>query len=59
VLDLGNRTVISGLNDSQMHPIRGGLNYNHFGIRSAKNHDLFIDPTDVNRPFPNRNGLDE
>lgn len=28
VIDLGNRTVISGLNDSQMHPIRGGLNYN-------------------------------
>jgi hypothetical protein len=28
VIDLGNRTVIPGLNDSQMHPIRGGLNYN-------------------------------
>jgi hypothetical protein len=28
VIDLGNRTVIPGLNDSQMHPIGGGLNYN-------------------------------
>lgn len=28
VLDLGGRTVIPGLNDSHMHPIRGGLNYN-------------------------------
>src|SRR6266851_2895291 len=27
-IDLGGRTVISGLNDSHMHPIRGGLNYN-------------------------------
>ena len=28
VVDLGGRTVIPGLNDSHMHPIRGGLNYN-------------------------------
>ena len=28
VIDLGQRTVIPGLNDSHMHPIRGGLNYN-------------------------------
>src|SRR5438046_9125529 len=28
VIDLGGRTVIPGLNDSHMHPIRGGLNYN-------------------------------
>jgi predicted amidohydrolase YtcJ len=28
VLDLKGRTVIPGLNDSHMHPIRGGLNYN-------------------------------
>ncbi len=28
VIDLGSRTVIPGLNDSHMHPIRGGLNYN-------------------------------
>jgi predicted amidohydrolase YtcJ len=28
VIDLGRRTVIPGLNDSHMHPIRGGLNYN-------------------------------
>ena len=27
-IDLGGRTVIPGLNDSLMHPIRGGLNYN-------------------------------
>ena len=27
-IDLGCRTVIPGLNDSHMHPIRGGLNYN-------------------------------
>src|SRR6476660_8180842 len=27
-IDLGSRTVIPGLNDSHMHPIRGGLNYN-------------------------------
>jgi hypothetical protein len=27
VIDLGCRTVIPGLNDSHMHPIRGGLNY--------------------------------
>ena len=27
-IDLGGRTVIPGLNDSHMHPIRGGLNYN-------------------------------
>jgi hypothetical protein len=27
VIDVGNRTVIPGLNDSHMHPIRGGLNY--------------------------------
>src|SRR5204863_1728230 len=26
-IDLGGRTVIPGLNDSHMHPIRGGLNY--------------------------------
>jgi hypothetical protein len=31
----------------------------HFDIRAAKSHDLFIDPTDANRPFPNRNGLGE
>jgi len=28
VIDLRGRTVIPGLNDSHMHPIRGGLNYN-------------------------------
>lgn len=28
VIDLGGRTVIPGLNDSHIHPIRGGLNYN-------------------------------
>jgi hypothetical protein len=28
VIDLLGRTVIPGLNDSHMHPIRGGLNYN-------------------------------
>jgi predicted amidohydrolase YtcJ len=28
VIDGGKRTVIPGLNDSHMHPIRGGLNYN-------------------------------
>src|SRR5262245_40083180 len=28
VIDAGGRTVIPGLNDSHMHPIRGGLNYN-------------------------------
>src|SRR5258706_5326934 len=28
VIDGGRRTIISGLNDSHMHPIRGGLNYN-------------------------------
>jgi len=28
VIDLGGRTAIPGLNDSHMHPIRGGLNYN-------------------------------
>jgi predicted amidohydrolase YtcJ len=28
VIDCGSRTVIPGLNDSHMHPIRGGLNYN-------------------------------
>src|SRR6201987_4733567 len=28
VIDCGGRTVIPGLNDSNMHPIRGGLNYN-------------------------------
>jgi predicted amidohydrolase YtcJ len=28
VIDTGGRTVIPGLNDSHMHPIRGGLNYN-------------------------------
>jgi len=27
-IDGGGRTVIPGLNDSHMHPIRGGLNYN-------------------------------
>src|SRR6266550_2193516 len=27
-IDLGGRTAIPGLNDSHMHPIRGGLNYN-------------------------------
>ena len=28
VIDLVGKTVIPGLNDSHMHPIRGGLNYN-------------------------------
>ncbi len=28
LIDCGGRTVIPGLNDSHMHPIRGGLNYN-------------------------------
>src|SRR5215469_16915996 len=28
VIDGNGRTVIPGLNDSHMHPIRGGLNYN-------------------------------
>jgi hypothetical protein len=28
VIDGNKRTVIPGLNDSHMHPIRGGLNYN-------------------------------
>jgi predicted amidohydrolase YtcJ len=28
VIDANRRTVIPGLNDSHMHPIRGGLNYN-------------------------------
>ena len=28
VVDLGGRTVIPGLNDSHLHLIRGGLNYN-------------------------------
>jgi len=28
VIDVKRRTVIPGLNDSHMHPIRGGLNYN-------------------------------
>jgi predicted amidohydrolase YtcJ len=28
VIDVGGRSVIPGLNDSHMHPIRGGLNYN-------------------------------
>ena len=28
LIDVGGRTVIPGLNDSHMHPIRGGLNYN-------------------------------
>jgi predicted amidohydrolase YtcJ len=28
IIDLGGRTMIPGLNDSHMHPIRGGLNYN-------------------------------
>ena len=28
VIDAVGRTVIPGLNDSHMHPIRGGLNYN-------------------------------
>src|SRR3989442_15120028 len=27
-IDLGGRKGIPGLNDSHMHPIRGGLNYN-------------------------------
>src|SRR5260370_42015281 len=27
-IDGGRRTIIPGLNDSHMHPIRGGLNYN-------------------------------
>ncbi len=28
IIDLSGKTVIPGLNDSHMHPIRGGLNYN-------------------------------
>ncbi|HMF59124.1 MAG TPA: amidohydrolase family protein, partial [Vicinamibacterales bacterium] len=28
VVDARRRTIIPGLNDSHMHPIRGGLNYN-------------------------------
>ena len=28
IIDVGGRTVIPGLNDSHIHPIRGGLNYN-------------------------------
>src|SRR5215468_9995701 len=28
MIDVGGRTVIPGLNDSHMHPIRGGLSYN-------------------------------
>src|SRR5437762_10680452 len=28
VIDVGGRTVIPGLNDSHLHLIRGGLNYN-------------------------------
>ena len=28
VIDLAGRRVIPGLNDSHIHPIRGGLNYN-------------------------------
>src|SRR6478672_11987715 len=28
IIDANRRTVIPGLNDSHMHPIRGGLNYN-------------------------------
>src|SRR5580658_11200742 len=28
IIDARGRTVIPGLNDSHMHPIRGGLNYN-------------------------------
>src|SRR5258708_9140643 len=28
VIDCGGRTVIPGLNDSHMHPIRGGLHHN-------------------------------
>src|ERR1700756_1764950 len=28
VIDANRRTVIPGLNDSHIHPIRGGLNYN-------------------------------
>jgi hypothetical protein len=28
VIDVGGRTVIPGLNDSHLHIIRGGLNYN-------------------------------
>jgi predicted amidohydrolase YtcJ len=28
IIDLNTRTVIPGLNDSQLHLIRGGLNYN-------------------------------
>ena len=34
VIDGHGRTVIPGLNDSHMHPIRGGLNYN-LELRSA------------------------
>jgi predicted amidohydrolase YtcJ len=32
VIDLRGRTVIPGLNDSHLHLIRGGLNYN-LGLR--------------------------
>src|SRR2546428_11482662 len=32
VIDVGGRTVISGLNDSHLHIIRAGLNYN-MGLR--------------------------
>ena len=28
IIDVGGQTVIPGLNDSHIHPIRGGLNYN-------------------------------
>jgi len=28
IIDAKGRTVIPGLNDSHMHPIRGGLNFN-------------------------------
>jgi predicted amidohydrolase YtcJ len=28
MIDVGDRTVVPGLNDSHTHPIRGGLNYN-------------------------------
>src|SRR5262249_23050309 len=28
VIDVGGRTIIPGLNDSHLHLIRGGLNYN-------------------------------
>lgn len=28
IIDCNGRTIIPGINDSHMHPIRGGLNFN-------------------------------